>query len=537
MARVGRVRNPFVLGMALWLAAAPGVRADNDPAVIRGLALLRGRATSQGTGESALIGLALVKADVPASDPALAACITKVRARFKDGAYAPERTGGADVYEAGVVSMFLANIDAVAYRAELNMIAQFLAGKQKAGGGWDYDHRQAGDTSISQYAVLGLWEAENGGADVHPSIWERAAQWYLSTQSTEGSWNYHRDESGQPETISMTAAGMGSLLICQKQLTRYGRSGDLPSTLLVPLVPEGKGYEVKLSFNRIDQAVRRASGWIVSNLSFDNKRVFGPSVYYGLYGVERIVALSGTQSMGRSNLYEQGRRYILATQQNDGGWTADFGEDMNTVWALLFLTKSTTKTLRRIQVKRLGAGTLLGGRGLPSDLSSMTVAGGRVVSRPMNGAVEGMLAVLEDPRAEDAQSALSGLVNRYQARGPSVLRPYKDRFRKLLTDRDPGLRRVAAWALGHMAELDVVPALIDALADPDDDVVDAARVGLQLLSRKIEGYGPRLPSTADDRVEAARKWREWYDSIRPIELEGQSGGDSTAPAGAAKGAP
>ncbi len=47
----------------------------------------------------------------------------------------------------------------------------------------------------------------------------------------------------------------------------------------------------------------------------------------------------------------------------------------------------------------------------------MTVAGGRVMSRPMNGAVEGMLAVLEDPRAQEADSAFSGLVSRY-SEGP-----------------------------------------------------------------------------------------------------------------------
>ena len=131
---------------------------------------------------------------------------------------------------------------------------------------------------------------------------------------------------------------------------------------------------------------------------------------------------------------------------------------MNTCWAMLFLTKSTAKTLRRIQIQRLGAGTLLGGRGLPKDLTSMTVAGGRVVSRPMNGAIEGMLAVLEDPRAEQADAAVAGLVDRYYREGPDVLRPYKPRFRKMLADRDPGVRRVAAWALAHTGDMDVVPA-------------------------------------------------------------------------------
>ena len=190
---------------------------------------------------------------------------------------------------------------------------------------------------------------------------------------------------------------------------------------------------------------------------------------------------------------------------------------MNTCWAILFLTKSTAKTLRRIQIQRLGAGTLLGGRGLPKDLTSMTVAGGRVVSRPMNGAIEGMLAVLEDPRAEQADAAAGrAWSSAIIARGRTRFGPTRPRFRKMLADRDPGVRRVAAWALAHTGDMDVVPALIDALRDPDEDVVgDSARLGLQILSRKIEGLGPPTPSTPEQRTEAAPRWRDWYNADPP----------------------
>jgi hypothetical protein len=197
---------------------------------------------------------------------------------------------------------------------------------------------------------------------------------------------------------------------------------------------------------------------------------------------------------------------------------------MNTVWGILFLTKSTAKTIQRIKIlPKLGAGTLLGGRELPKDLTSMTVAGGRVVSRPMNGAIEGMLAALEDPRAEQADAAVSGLVERYYAEGAGVLRPFKLRFRKMLSDRDPGVRRVAAWALAHTGDLDVVPTLIDAMIElnQDEDVITSIRLGLQVLSRKIKGMGPPSPSSPAERLSAARKWREWYQTIRPLDLEGQ----------------
>jgi hypothetical protein len=164
----------------------------------------------------------------------------------------------------------------------------------------------------------------------------------------------------------------------------------------------------------------------------------------------------------------------------------------------------------------------VGGRNLPKDLTTITVAGGRIMSRPMNGAVEGMLAVIEDPRSESADTAVAGLIDRYQREGPNVLRPFKDRFRKMMTDRDPGVRSVAAWALSRTGDLDVVPTLIDALVDPDEGVVISAKLGLQLLSRKIDGLGPPSPSTHEERAGAARNWRAWYEAVRPLEPEDDS---------------
>src|SRR5262249_54569054 len=158
---------------------------------------------------------------------------------------------------------------------------------------WDYASRTAGDTSISQYAVLGLWEAEGSGAEVPGSVWDRAAQWYLAGQTPAGGWTYHRDEPSHTETVAMTAAGTGSLLICQRPLTRYRRPEDIPSGLLVPLSVGGPAaYEVQVSFARIDQAVRRGLGWIAANFSTGNSPSIGLSVYYTLYGLERVGALA-----------------------------------------------------------------------------------------------------------------------------------------------------------------------------------------------------------------------------------------------------
>jgi hypothetical protein len=541
-----RQRHPMPAQVLLCLgvivaAAAPGAASgQQDPSVLAGVQYLRGRYANMQSGESAMIALGLLKAEVPPTDPAVVGCLVRCRSRFTESGYIPELTDGRGVYEAAAVTLAMVNQDPAENLAWIRILAGYLIGAQKPNGSWDYSHRSAGDTSISQYAVLGLWEAENAGVTIPPVVWDRAADWFLSTQGAAGSWTYHRDEAAAgADTLSMTAAGVGSLLICQRQLEQFRQSRRGISPLMTPLTAESWAhFKPATTAAQIDQAVKRGMTWLSANFSLTNVAAIGHSPFYMLYGIERIGALAERQTIGRVDWYERGRAFIHSSQQTDGSWNGTYGIEMNTVWAMLFVTKSTAKTIQKIQIKRLGAGTLLGGRGLPSDLTSLTVAGGRVVSRPMNGAIEGMLAVLEDPRAEQAEAAVAGLVDRYYREGPEALRTYKARFRKMLTDRDPGVRRVAVWALAHTADLDVAPLLIDALVDPEEEVVAAARLGLQVLSRKIEGLGPPSPSTPEQRRAAAQRWRDWFNAIRPLDLDepeypstGRPGGAGATAAG------
>ena len=526
MAHVNGIRAwVLVIGATVFISEA--ARAQQEPAVENGVRYLKTHFAGKPSGESAMIALGLLKAEVPASDPAIQACIGKVRTRFTSSEYKPELIDGRGPYEVTAVLLALANLDPVQNRSLINMLASYLLTHQNKNGSWDYNGRPHGDTSISQYAVLGMWEAENAGVDIPPTAWDRAAGWFLSVQDSVGGWNYHRDEGPKyTDTVAMTAAGVGSLLICQRQMDRYraGQKRGGTSSLLTPLSTEGVQAEFHqmTSTVQIERSYRQGFSWISANFAPNNPTLAGQSSTYMLYGLERIGALTERQSIGRLDWYEKGRTYLRSSQQADGAWRQTPNTDeMNTVWAILFLTKSTAKSIKKVEFRRLAAGTLLGGRGLPKDLNSMTVAGGRVVSRPMNGAIEGMLATLEDPRAEQADSAVAGLEDRYNKEGPAALRPFKERFRKMLTDRDPGVRQVAVWGLARTGDLDVVPMLIDALIDADDEVVRASRLGLQLLSRKIDGLGPAVPCTVEERRAAASRWRAWYTAIRPLDLEGR----------------
>lgn len=529
------MRRSIVLIASLALLAcfaSADATAQTSPAatgaVQKGVDFLKGSAPRGQVGEAALAALALIKAEVPFNDAGLGGCLQKVYTRFNGPEYFPERTAGFDIYEAGVIILALSSLDPVNLKPQITACAQYLLSKQKANGSWDYPQRENGDTSISQYAVLGLWEAENSGVRIAPRVWDRIAQWYMSVQAAGGSWNYHRDEAGHPETVSMTAAGVGSLMICQRQLARYRRTGrESYSPLLVPISPEGaellERYRVTTSEAEFRGAIKRGEAWLMRNFNPENKDLMGHSVYYGLYGMERVGALADKSDIAGFDWFNRGMNFALKTQSGSS-WNAEYGDVANTCWALLFLTRGTEKTVRKITVKRLEAGTLLGGRGLPADMDGFTIAQGRVVIRPMNGAIEGMLAVLEDPAALSAESALAGLLARYQTEGPKALRPYKDRFRKLLTDRDQGVRLVAAWALSRTGDLDVAPWLIGSLVnDPDETVVLEAASGLQVLSRKLEGFGPRPGATAEERAEAVRKWRAWYESVRPPESDSAEG--------------
>ncbi len=524
-------RHVGMIGVLTACLLTPTARAQQvKQAIERGVQYMRGQVNNLSVGEAGLTALTFNKVGVPNNDPTQVALLNKVFTTFKQEGYAPEKTGGVDIYEAAVVSMALANIEPIQYKNQVAAIANHIMSKQKANGSWDYDNRTAGDTSIGQYAILALWEADGIGVEIPPRVWDMAASWYMSVQFPDGGWNYHKDQGETyPEDVSMTGAGVCSLLICERMLGVYRRGTESIHPMLTPLVVEGSlaaSYKPATTRQATLASAKRGLEWLARNYVPAETRLMGQGTYYGLYTMERVGALAGAEKRedllrGLSQWYEKGLAFTLANQQTDGSWMSRDKAHLtcNTPWAILFAVKATEKSMRKIEIRKLGSGTLLGGRGLPENLDNMMIAQGRVVVRPMNGAVDAMIAVLEDPRATDADAALAGLVDRYQKLGPSSLKPFKDRFRKLIVDKDPGIRRVACWALARTGDLDTAPLLIRAILDQDDAVVAEARVGLELLSRKVEAYGPPRGASAEQKLEAARGWRNWYEANRPPGLD------------------
>lgn len=545
-------------GIGLLHDDASARAADsNDPeiraAVAKARDFLRNRLRGSKDRAASLGGYSLIKAEVPLDDPAVVSALDYVMAKFKDEVYAPADTREG-VYIAGCDAMLLEAADPVKYLPELESIAAWLVQKQRPHGGWYYlsENDRNGDTSVTQYAILGLWAAARAGAKVPPQSWDACAAWFLKTQTGDGGFSYQPGPGGSGSAKhTMTAAGAGCVMIAQ----RYLYPNRLPTEQKQQKVvrnrkkfgvlervdldnPKAKGnsskqavvtnYDPKVPYAGLDGGAKRAVGWIGQNYSLDDSSW----TFYNVYTLERMAALANTPLINGHDWYTEGADLLLRRQTKDGQWRDSSGDIASTAFGILFLTKATSKLLNRSgPVRQIGGGLLAGGRGLPENLTAVDVKNGNVTARKLSGPLDELLVALENPERLEVESVQAAIVEKVQIGNREELIGKLDQIRGLVDHREAEVRRTAVWALGRSGEPSLAPLLIKALADPDLDVVREARTGLCWLSRRPLGLGTPddpfagLPedATEEQRLEAAAKWRtavqrewqEWYLKVRP----------------------
>ena len=90
-----REQGKRLVWLFFWWAAAlvagPSCAAfgQQDPPVNSAVQFLKAHAGNKPAGESAMIALALIKAEVPHTDPVLQGCMQKLQARFTSTATRP----------------------------------------------------------------------------------------------------------------------------------------------------------------------------------------------------------------------------------------------------------------------------------------------------------------------------------------------------------------------------------------------------------------------------------------------------------------
>lgn len=183
--------------------------------------------------------------------------------------------------------------------------------------------------SRSQYAVLGMWAAQQIGLEVPDIYWKTVEDAWKRNQDRSGGWTYkHPGDTPHPVTPGMTTVGVASLFITQE----YLRASEA-------LACRG---------NQSNPAIESGIAWLTKNIdAFPNNREDDWKErgfpYPTLYAYERVGAASGLRYFGKVDWFEKGTDWVLKTQKPDGSWPADKNPAItsmsDTCFAMLFLAK------------------------------------------------------------------------------------------------------------------------------------------------------------------------------------------------------
>jgi hypothetical protein len=491
------------------------------------------REITQGVGADCLVAMALLKSGKEQGHPRVQSAIAKSQKLAESVA----REGiGNYCYNAAITAVFLCELDPKRFQSEINIIVQAMTKRQLPNGPWGYWPHTYDDTSQTQYGVLCYWAAHHAGWQVPARGVEAALQWLIRTQNHDGGWvysprdpqNYERINQGVG-THSMAAAGLSSVYICAHLLglgADARRSGqreeksDLPPALQKVETEETKKKKLvylqpsNTNVQQLAQTMAAGNAWFDKNMTYEIKKW----THYYMYAVERhrsFQELFEGKVESEPQWYNDGVEYLQKTQLEDGSWkteeTHGSGPLVDTSFAMLFLTRSSQKSIRKAT---LDEGILVGGMGLPRDLTNARMQDGKVVTPQMVRDVDDLLELLSstEDKGFDPTALPGGLsLDADLTKRTSQL----ERLRELVTNENYEARLAAVKTLAQARDLDNVPALIYALSDPDWRIVEAARDGLCLISRKMQGYGPP-PQATEQQIQAARaKWKAWYLAIRP----------------------
>ncbi len=214
------------------------------------------------------------------------------------------------------------------------------------------------DHSVSQFGVLGLWSAVQGGEEIETRYWKQFDKAWRSQQQPDGAWCYFSEPLPQEvadreppgmsgELLSMTAAGVATLFITQD----YASSG------------------ARCQGNIQDANIAAGMQWVGTHLdALDSNPWSQEWRYYTLFGICRIGLASGYKYIGTNDWFQWGADLLAKEQGQDGSWGPTRlqvkaegepidGSIYNTAFGLLFLSRGRAPVLfSKLQYNILKAG-------------------------------------------------------------------------------------------------------------------------------------------------------------------------------------
>ncbi len=491
-------------------------------------------------GAKCLVGLAFVKRGERETHPQVKAAVEACQA-FKTGNPEGKQVARDYVYSAGLAVVFLCELNPSKYQAEIHYFLTSLEAVQRPYGGWGYplddkDFGKTADTSMTQYGVLASWEAKRHGFVVPIDSIERVCGWLMRTQDPSGGWSYQGTDPGGESSSEirlvkqdknkvrqgLSAAGLGSVYICADllglvTLPKYDdEDANLPPALKpVRDVGDQKPLTQKISARAVRQTQERGLGWWGGHFKVD----VPDFPYYYLYALERFRSfheLATGQHPREPGWYTDGFQYLKRKQKDDGSWDKGCGPAADTAFCVLFLMRSTKKSIEKTQ--GYDAGMLAGGKGLPAKLTDIQLRDGRIVNKPVTASAAAMLEILAHPEHPDftgLSDAPRNIVAALEQEPAPAREEHVAAIRKLAEHGAAPTRLAAVRVLAKLRDMSNAPALIAALSDREWPVVCEADQGLRSLSRRVA-----LKTVTELPDETAREatiaeWKRWYAAVSP----------------------
>ncbi len=550
----------LIAGLLQPVEAAKDPRVQ--PAVERGLQYLRQYDLKFKPATGLVIYTLLAggdSADSPAVKRGLAVILKKFSGTDTDLKYTP---GPHHTYEAAIDVMALEAADPEEYFNQIQAISNYIIKGQLEIGAWYYPYQPKdgeGDTSITQYAILGLWAAHRAGVEIPLEVFEKAAAWHFRTQDKSGGFFYHpvlsnnKVTSDRPLYATMGAAASGTLGIIRLILFR-----DMPAPsadksqkkngprfgVLENKNPKPTGPKLRTTPKpirpQIDASNKRSRGWLTRGFAQNLVSTHNGHQHYYFYALERTSSVNNWETYGTHDWYKEGTDFWLPRQTKNGSWsetsTRSGDHPSATCFTLLFLMQATKKLIpTRSRPVKLGEGVLAGGRGLPDDLSQVNFRNGKLeFKKEQMSDFDQLLAGLATIDLSKADVEVKATDRKVDISDPKKLIGKKKLLKSLVKYSDPRVRQVAAWAIGKTDRLDIAGLLIPLLKDDDLGVAIEARLALCWISRRPNGFNnpvDPLEQYEDSDVEIDKKkiqaawqnkvyksWRNWYLNSRPYKI-------------------
>jgi len=439
-----------------------------------------------------------------------------------------------DIYSNGLAIIFLCNLDPYKYRIPIEKLIIAMERKQKKCGGWGYPNEEVGDSSMTQYGALSLWEASKVGFPIPDRVLENCAIWLIRVQDPSGGWPYKgKHEGTNPETgvykrieqgtevrLGVTTAALGSTYICADllRITIVIPRNDDP-TLSPALIQVLEAAPPAKPNERVDAAALKKAqddGRLYFRANYSIKSPVFP--HYYLYALERFQSFaeaSDGRIIKESGWYNEGVTQLKKTQLEDGSWEpGGLPKPIDTAFACLFLLRSTKKSIER--AKEFAAAKLVGGNRLPKDFAQAKVRDQKVVAPLGQLETDKLLAAILDPQRPEFPRVLDNVPEvAVRLRGETLPdnTPVAKRLVTAFPEAPVASRVLILRIFSQMDQLRHVPTLIIGLEDVNLQVRREALESLQKLTKRISPLGSEALSDAKKHAELIADWKAWYSRL------------------------